>query len=182
MTLSQVLYLFGIGYFIANLRVVVDLVRFRRRNRQALLTWPSPPPPFYRLNLAIGVALGVLIAVRLVVQRRPPVELFGETMMFLYYGYAMPLSTRIAKGFYRDGIWADAGFMRWGQIAAVSWREDRGVTLVLISRARQMARTLRVPPDLYGEARRLLRDRVKADDLHPSGGLGLGSREERDAV
>jgi hypothetical protein len=35
----------------------------------------------------------------------------------------------------------------------------------------------------YGEARRLLRDRITAHDIHIGGaGLDLGSRDERDAV
>ena len=183
MSLPQVLYLFGIGYFIANLLVVVDLVRFRRRNRQALLTWPSPRPPFYRLNLAIGVALGVLIVVRLVVQHRPPTELLGETMMCLYYGYAVVLRRRIRRGFFQEGVWSDSVFMRWGQIEGVSWRETKDVTLVLVMRGRELARTLRVPGGVYGEARRVLREKVAAHDIHIRGmGLDLGVRDERDAV
>ena len=69
--------------------------------------------------------------------------------MLLYYGYAFPLSTRIARGFYRDGVWSDTGFMRWGQISAVAWKEEGGVTLVLISRLRSLARPLHVPGDVY---------------------------------
>jgi hypothetical protein len=129
------------------------------------------------------VVLGLLLAFRLFVQHRRVSQLFGETMMFVYYGYALPLSTRIAKGFYREGVWADTGFMRWGQISAVSWREDRGITLVMISRARSIDRKLRVPAALYGEARRLLRDRVRSDDLQVGeGGLDLGVRDQGDTV
>lgn len=183
MSLSQVLYLFGLGYFVANLRVVIDLVRFRQRSRHALLTWASPRPPFLRLNRAIGVALGVLLVVRLAVQHRPPTELFGETMMFLYYGYAVVLQRRIRRGFFHDGVWSDSVFMRWGQIEGVSWRESKEVTLVLVMRGRELARTLRVPGEMYGEARRVLREKVAAHDIHLRGmGLDLGARDERDAV
>jgi len=31
-------------------------------------------------------------------------SLFGVAMMFGYYGYLLPLSTRIRRGLYRDGI------------------------------------------------------------------------------
>src|SRR5687767_687446 len=100
-----------------------------------------------------------------------------------YYGYAFPLSTRIARGFYRDGVWSDSGFMPWGQISAVSWREEGGVTLVLISHFRSIAKRLAVPGHLYGQARRVLRDKVKAHDIHIGGsGLDLGSRDDQDAV
>jgi hypothetical protein len=105
-------------------------------------------------------------------------------MMFVYYGCALPMSTRISRGFYRDGIWSDSGFLRWTQISAVSWKEEgTAVTLVVISRLKSMARRLEVPSNLYGEARKLLRDKVKAHDIHFGGaGLDLGSRDQTDAV
>ncbi|MNC98816.1 hypothetical protein D3C83_168880 [compost metagenome] len=57
------------------------------------------------------------------------------------------------------------------------------MSLVLISHLRNIARHLVIPGPLYGQARRLLRDRVKAHDIHIGGsGLDLGSREEADAV
>ena len=109
--------------------------------------------------------------------------LLGESMMFVYYGYALPLSTRIARGFYEDGIWSDTGFMTWAQISAVSWKEEGSVTLILISHFRNIAKRLEVPGNLYGQARRLLRDQIKAHAMHIGGtGLDLGSRDEADAV
>jgi hypothetical protein len=73
--------------------------------------------------------------------------------------------------------------MRWGQISAVSWREGTDPTLVLVSHLRSVARRLRVPGPLYGQARRLLQDRIKAHEIHFGGaGLDLGSRGEADAV
>lgn len=181
--LAQILFLFGIGFLIANVKVVADVLRFRVRKASALLVWENPKPRYYGFMLALGVVLGLLVGFRLFVQRRPPEQLFGEVMMFVYYGYAFPLSTRIARGFYRDGVWAEGGFMRWGQISAVSWKEEGAVTLVLISHFRNIARRLQVPGHLYGQARRLLRDKVKAHDIHIGGtGLDLGSRDDQDAV
>ena len=181
--LAQVLFLFGIGFLAANIKVIADLLRFQVRQRSALLVWQNPKPRYYGFSLALGVVLGVLIAVKALYLRRPPDTLFGEAMMFVYYGYAFPLSTRIARGFYRDGIWSDSGFMRWGQISAVSWKEEGHVTLILISHFKNIARRLEIPGNLYGEARRLLRDKVKAHDIHIGGsGLDLGSRDDQDAV
>src|ERR671924_414712 len=94
--LPQVLFLFGIGFLFANVKVLTDLVRFRLRRASALLIWQNPKPRFYGLSLGIGVTLGLLLAFKFFIQQRPPRQLFGEAMMFLYYGYAMPLSTRIA--------------------------------------------------------------------------------------
>jgi hypothetical protein len=181
--LPQVLFFFGIGFFAANVKVVADLLRFRLRRASALLVWENPKPPYYGFALALGAILGVLVAVKIFVLGRAPNQLFGEVMMFVYYGYAFPLSTRIARGFYRDGVWSDSGFMRWGQISAVTWREDGGVTLVLVSHFRSIAKRLVVPGHLYGQARRVLRDKVKAHDIHIGGtGLDLGSRDDQDAV
>ena len=182
--LSQVLFLFGVGFLIANVKVITELLRFRARKRTAVLVWEAAKPPYYGFVLALGVMLGLLLAFKLFVQHRPLPQLFGEAMMFVYYGYAFPLSTKISRGFYQDGIWSDSGFMKWGQISAVSWKEEGGrVTLLLISHYRNIARKLAVPGPLYGQARKLLREKIKAQDIHMGGsGLDLGSRDDTDAV
>jgi len=181
--LQRVLFLFGVGFLIANVLVIADLVRFWMKKRSALLVWQGEKPRFYGFSLALGVMLGLLFVFKLFVQHRPLHTLLGESMMFVYYGYAMPLSTRIARGFYQDGIWSDTGFMKWAQISAVSWKEEGSVTLVLISHFRNIAKRLEVPGTLYGQARRLLRDQIKAHAIHIGGtGLDLGSRDEADAV
>ena len=181
--LPQVLFFFGVGFFAANIKVIADLLRFRSRRTSALLVWQNPKPPYYGFAIALGAVLGLLVAFKMFILGRPPNELFGEVMMFVYYACAFPLSTRIARGFYRDGVWLDSGFMRWGQISAVSWKEEGAVTLVLISHFRNVARRLGVPGHLYGQARRLLREKVKAHDIRIGGaGLDLGSRDETDTV
>lgn len=179
----RLLLLFGLGFLVANIRLGASLVAYRKRLRSALLVWEGAKPRYFGFSLALGVILGVLLVIEAVVLRRSPRSIFGEAMMFLYYGYAFPLSTRIRRGFYGDGIWSDSGFMKWSEISAVSWREGEAVTLVLISRARNIARRLEIPGHLYGQARRLLRDRIKTHDIQIGGaGLDLGSRDDRDAV
>ena len=180
--LSQLLFLFGLGFLAANLKILADLVRFRVRRSSALIVWLRPKPRFYRFSLLLATVLALLLAAK-IIQRRPPGQLFGEAMMLVYYGCLFPLSTRIARGFYRDGVWSDGGFIRWAHISAVAWKEEAGVTLVLISRLRSLARRLDVPGHLYGEARRVLRDRIRSHDIQIGGaGLDLGSRDESDAV
>ena len=182
-TLGGLLFLFGVGFLAASLKIAFDFVRFRRVRRSALLVWEAARPRFYLFSLALAVVLGGLLFFRFFVQRRPPDQLFGEAMMFLYFGYALPLSTRIRRGFYEDGVWADTGFMPWAQISAVSWREDEGVTLLLVSRLKAVARRLEIPGALYGAARRVMRDKVKSHDIRIGGlGLDLGLRDEQDAV
>lgn len=180
MNVQPVLILLGFGFLIANTRLVIEYVHFLRRRRGALLIWQAPKPPYYGLALGIGVALGMLVVYKLATGR----EVFGELMMFVYYAYLFPLSRRIGRGFYEDGIWADATFIRYHEVGGVSWREgDRDATLVIISRLRNLARRLIVPGDKYGAARRLLRDKIGEHAIHFSGlGLDLGEHDERDAV
>jgi len=178
---QPILLLLGAGFLVVNARAILEYVRYRRRRRTALLTWPAPKPPQYALSLAIGVALGVLVFFKVVFLRR---QAFGETMMFIYYAYLLPLGRRIGRGFYEDGIWADSTFIPYGDVGGVSWREgENQVTLLITSRLRNLARRLNVPGDKYGAARRLLRDKIGDREIHLEGtGLNLGGHDERNTV
>ncbi len=179
--LSFVLLVLGVGFLAANLRLAAEFARYLRVRRSAVLTWPGRRPPFYGLILTLGVILGVLVFVKVVIQDRPPRDVFGESMMFVYYGYLVPLSRRIGRGFYRDGIWSDSGFVPYWKIDGLRWKEGDEVTLVLIDRVRRMARLLVVPVPLYGAARRILRDRLASYEIHFAGkSLDLGEHDERD--
>jgi hypothetical protein len=183
--LPLVWLLLGAGFLVANLRVAVDGVYYYylRRRSSALLTWRAPRPPFYRLMLTIGVALGFLLAFNLAIQRAYAAEIFGEGMMFLYYALAVPLGRRVSRGFYTDGIWADGGFVPYARIDGISWREGPRITLLLISHLKYFARRLVVPGDLYGAARRLLQDKIKARDIHFHGiRLDLGDHDDSEHV
>jgi hypothetical protein len=177
--ITGALLVLGAGFLVANARLIVQYVRFLQLRRSALLTWPSPRPPYYGLALGIGVATGLLMFFKVVVSHQ---QAFGETMMFLYYGYLMPLSRRIGRGFYQDGIWADSTFIPYNEVGGISWREgEHSVSLIVISRLRNLARRLAVPLEHYGAARRLLRDKIGEHEIHFSGtGLDLGAHDERD--
>lgn len=173
------LLVFGLGFLLANVRLLVELLQFRRRSRQALLVWPPAPPPYYGLMLVLGVVTGLLMAFKIVFLRR---QAFGEAMMFMYFGYLVPFSTRIKRGFYEDGIWSDSGFVSYADVGGISWREsEQAVSLSVISRSRRLARRLSVPLRHYGEARRLLRDKIGDHQIQLAGsGLDLGVHDERD--
>lgn len=177
--LTTVLLALGAGFMVANTRLLLAYLRFRQRKRSAVLTWPSPKPPYYGTALALGVLLGLIVFYKLVFTHQ---QAFGETMMFLYYGYLLPLSRRIGRGFYRDGIWADSGFIPYDQVGGISWREgEHSVALVVISRVKSLARVLPVPIEHYGAARRLLRDKIGEHAIQFTGtGLDLGGHDERD--
>src|SRR5205823_9029215 len=163
----------------ANARLVLEYVTFLKRRSTALLTWPSPKPAYYGMALVIGAVLGFLVLYKIVFLRQVA---FGEQMMFVYYACLVPLSRRISRGFYEDGIWADTSFIPYNEVGGISWREgERQITLIVISRLRNLARRLIVPVENYAAARRLLRDKIAAHDIHFTGtGLDLGERDERD--
>lgn len=180
--LSGILLILGVGFLVANLRIGLQILEYQRRRRAGeLLTWPNPRPANYAFTLALGAALGVLVFVKLVLLHRPA---FGEAMMCIYYAGMVPLSQRIGRGFYRDGIWADTSFIPYREVGGISWREgEHEVTLVVISRLKNLARRLRVPGDKYGAARRVLRDKIGEHEIQFKGtGLDLGGHDERTDV
>jgi hypothetical protein len=180
--LPNALLVLGVGFLIANLQLLARFIRFWRVRSTALLTWPRPRSRFYGISLAFGLVFGVLVFVKIVMQQRPVTDAFGEVMMFIYYAYAFPLSLKIGPGFYDDGIWSNSGFVPYGHIGGLSWREGKALTLVLIYRVRSLTRYLDVPQEHYGEVRRLLRDKIAAHDIHFTGkGLDLGA-DEREMV
>jgi hypothetical protein len=131
------------------------------------------------MALGTGVALGLLVMLKLYLGR----PIFGEMMMFIYYAYLFPLSRSIKRGFYEDGIWADTVFIPYNQVGGVSWREgEHSVTLVIISRLRNLARRLSVPGDKYGAARRLLRDKIGEHEISFFDTLDLGGHDERNEI
>jgi hypothetical protein len=181
--LPQLLFVLGVGFFVADLRLLWQFIQFLRLRRSALLTWPGRRPPFYGLVVALGAVLSLLIVYKLTFLKMRAVDVFGETMMLVYYVYAMPLSLKIGRGFYQEGIWADAGFIPYWKIGGLTWREGEKPTLVLIYRMRSFARSLVVPEVYYGAARRLLRDKIATYDIHFAGKpLDLGMHDERDDV
>jgi hypothetical protein len=189
--LRHVLILLGAGFLAANVRILVQFVRYLRLRSSAVLTWKGKRPPAYGLFLMMGAVLGLVIIIKLLWLKRPPQEAFGEAMMLLYYGYLVPLSLRIGRGFYQDGVWMDDGFVPYANIGGLSWREDAQgpqgqgsqVTLLLIPRMKRLARRLIVPHEHYGAARRVLRDKIATFDIHFTGkALDLGAHDERDDV
>jgi hypothetical protein len=178
--ITGILVLLGFGFLVANTRLAIQYLQYRRRVRGgALLTWLGPKPPYYAMALAIGIALGLLVMVKL--YRGLPI--FGEAMMFIYYAYLFPLSRNIKRGFYEDGIWADTVFIPYNEVGGVSWREgEHSVTLIVISRLRNLARRLSVPGDKYGAARRLLRDKIGEHEISFFDTLDLGDHDERSEV
>ena len=187
--LRQALLALGVLFVIVDANVGWQIVSWWRIRKQAIVTWPGPRPPFYAINLAIGVLLGILLFVTAFVEIEYQARgwnavpsMFGVSMMFLYYGYLLPLSTRIRRGLYQQGVWTDTGFMRYTDIGGLTWKGTD--TLVLASRRKTLARQLRVPGIHLGEVRHLLRDKIgeHAIEFDAGPGLHLGSRDTRESV
>jgi hypothetical protein len=187
--LRQALFALGVLFVIVDAKVGAQILSWWRKRHQALVTWPGPKPPFFAINLTIGALLGVLLFVTAYVEisrlRRGLAagpSMFGVVMMFVYYGYLVPLSTRIRYGLYDDGIWTDSGFMRYTEIGGLTWKGDD--TLVAASRTKTLARRLRVPGAHLGEVRHLLREKIgdHAIEFDAGPGLHLGTRDTRESV
>ena len=181
--LLRALYILGAVFLLINLQQFYLYWKFARIRSTALLTWPAPRPPLFRLFTWVGAVLAILVFYKLAVLKLHPKYVFGETMMLVYYVYALPLAVKIKRGFYEDGIWTEGGFVPYVNIGGLTWREGAEPTLVLLYRWRTFARRLIVPEPYYGQARRLLRDKIAADDSHFTGKtLDLGAHDERDDV
>ena len=77
--MRQILLALGVLFVIVNVRVGAQVISWWRRRARAVVVWPSPKPPFYAINLAIGVLLGILLFVSAYLLR-PTASLFGIAM------------------------------------------------------------------------------------------------------
>ena len=194
--LPYVLIGLGVGFAVANLRVLAEGARYLRLRKNALLTWQGPPPPYYGLMLFLGVALGVLLIVKFMIdladhQEPEPVVVLAS-LAGLYaavwrrhdvrvLAYAVPLTRKISRGFYAEGVWGRPGSS--GTKSGIAWRHGEPPTLLLISRFKEMARPLLVPGDYYSAVRRLLREKIGSHDIMFAGDtLDLAGHDEREDV
>ena len=133
----------------------------------------------------MGAVLSVLIVYKLAFLRLRPVDVFGETMMLVYYGYALPLSLKIGRGFYdKDGIWADAGFIPyWKDLAGCRGARGKNHARPHLSECARSRAAWSSPSSTTAAARRLLRDKIATTTSTFAGKtLDLGMRDERDDV
>jgi hypothetical protein len=177
------LMVLGVGFLVVNVTFGVTFARYLKLRRSAILTWPGPKPRFYTLQLLYPLILTVVIGVKLLVWRMAPINTFGEFMMLLYYGYALPLGVRIRRGLYEQGLWLDDGFVPYSRIGRIAWREGPPLRLLVMPRMKTLARRLDVPDRYYGEVRRLLRDRIAGQEITLGDkALDLGSHDQNEDV
>src|SRR5918994_909876 len=68
----------GVGFLVANLRLLVQFIRFLKIRSSAVLTWPGRKPPFYGMLLGLGALLAAVIVCKLAILHQHPTEVFGE--------------------------------------------------------------------------------------------------------
>ena len=151
----------GIYFSILLTRGLLGYLRFRRVRPTALVTWPVPRPPNFGLLLALG-ALGVVVTVVNTFLDRPFHHILGLGAMALYFVLMVPLARTIELGFYRDGVWADGGFVPYRDIARLAFRETPEIVLLLLPRGQAAPFHLPVPRGEYGAVRKLLEEKIRA--------------------
>jgi hypothetical protein len=102
---------------------------------------------------------------------RPVHHVVPQGVMALYFILMVPLSTRIRVGLYRDGVWADAGFLPWAEIGRLAFRETPDIVLILLPRSGSNSFRLHVPPGEYGAVRKALEEKARARILNVEAGL-----------
>jgi hypothetical protein len=147
--------------------------RFRRLRPTALLTWPNRRPSHLPLLLGLGIVSAGLTFLNGYLGR-PFYHVYSQAVMAAYFMVMVPLSGRIHLGLYRDGVWADTGFVPYTSIARMAFRETPELVLILLPRGRTGSFRLPVPSEEYGAVRKLLEEKIRAQVLKVEQGiLGL---------
>lgn len=161
--LTLVLLALGAYFGVLLVRGLAGYRRFRQVLPTALATWPVPRPAHSGL-LWLGV-LAALVTLLNGLLGRPVHHVVAQAVMALYFILMVPLAARVRLGFYRDGVWADAGFLEYKDIGRMAFRETPQIVLVLLPRHGSRSFRLPVPPDEYGTARKILAEKLRAHAL-----------------
>jgi hypothetical protein len=171
--LTFVLLAFGSYFGVLLVGGLARYLRFRRLRSSALINWPARS-----VQLPLLVALGLLAAGVAVLNgglQRPLTHVLSQAVIALYFLLMVPLLARIRPGLYRDGVWADGGFLPYASIGRLAFFETPEIVLVLLPKGglRGVFR-LFVPPQEYAAVRKLLEEQIRARVLRVEEGiLGL---------
>ena len=153
--LSIVLGSLVVYFSVMVARGVSRYLLFRKVRPTALLTWPVRPPASYRLLIVLGLVSAGL-AVLNGYLGRPFHHILAQALIAVYFVLTVPLLTGIPVGLYRDGVWADTGFVPYRDIGRMAFREGEEIVLFLMPRGRSRPLRLPVPPEEYGAVRKVL--------------------------
>jgi hypothetical protein len=158
--LTIVLGALGVYFSVLNGRGLLLYAQFRRVRPTAVVTWAPGQTRQYRLQVILGVVSGA-VAVLNGYLDRPLHHVFSQAVMALYFILVVPLSARIPLGLYRDGVWADAGFLPYGRIGRIAFQETPGIVLYLLPRGASRPLRLPVPAGEYGIVRKVLEEKKR---------------------
>ena len=158
--LTLILLALGVYFSVLVARSLSGYLLFRRIRSTALVTWPVRRPGHFPFLLALGfVSAGVAVLNSYL--QRPFHHVYSQGVMAAYFMLFVPLSARIPRGFYRDGVWAEAGFLPYGKIGRMAFVERPEIVLVMVPRSGAGAVRLPVPASEYGAVRRVLEDKIR---------------------
>jgi hypothetical protein len=158
--LTLVLLAVGIYFSVLVARSVSGYLLFRRIRGSALVTWLVRRPGHFPFLLALGfVSAGVAVLNSYL--QRPFHHVYSQGVMAAYFLLFVPLTARIPRGFYQQGVWAEASFLPYGKIGRMAFVERPEIVLVLVPRSGSGAVRLTVPASEYGAVRRVLEDKIR---------------------
>jgi hypothetical protein len=162
---------FGLYFSVLMVRGLAGYFRFRRVRPTAVLTWPVKRPANFGMLVGLGVVAAAVTLLNGLLQR-PLHHVVSQAVMSLYFVLMVPLSARIHLGLYRDGVWADDGFLPYARIGRMAFRETPDIVLILLPRgASSGSFRLPVPRDEYAAVRKVLEEKIRARVLNVESGL-----------
>jgi hypothetical protein len=172
----------GVYFSVLLVRGGVLYARYLRLLPTAVVTWLPPRPRFAALLTALG-ALAAAVTLLNARLGRPLHHVYGQAAMTVYFLGMGPLLSRVRRGVYRDGIFADRGFVLWGRISRLAFIEAGGIALVMVLRGTPFVSRLAVPPGEYGAVRKAVEERIRRGELCVDPALlGLDSGEAADGA
>jgi len=171
--LSVVLLGLGLYFSVLLVRGLRGYLLFRKVRPTALLTWPVPRSGQLPFLLALGVVATGVTALNAYLDR-PLHHVLSQALMAAYFVWMVPLCQSIRLGFYREGVWADTGFLPYANIGRIAFRESPEIVLILLPRGRSGSFRLPVPPEEYGAVRKVLEEKIRSRVVNMEAGiLGL---------
>jgi hypothetical protein len=171
--LTIVLLALAVYFSVLVARSLAGYLFFRRIRSTALLTWPTRPPRQLPLLLGLGVVSAGVAALNSYLGR-PFHHVYSQGVMSAYFIVMVPLTTRIQRGLYRDGVWAERGFLPYTQIGRFAFFETPQIVVVMVPRRGTGAFRLPVPAAEYGAVRKMLEEMIRARVVNMDGAiLGL---------
>ena len=150
----------AVYFSVAVARSMAGYLLFLKVRPTALLTWPGRRPAHFPLLIVLGFVAAALTVINGTLDR-PFHHVYSQGVMAVYFTVMVPLSLKIQPGLYRDGVWADAGFLPYGKIGRMAFRETPEIVLILVPRGRSGPFRLPVPSSEYGAVRKILEEKIR---------------------